>query len=64
MNSEQQETVTVAGLIEALQKMPQAAKVQVWLPGKYIDLCSAFVMTDYVLIKGNVGKCRAYDSGT
>ena len=46
--------MTVAQLAAALEKLPQDARVQVWLPGQYIDLAHAWLYREgLVMIEGN-----------
>lgn len=47
-------TLTVAELRKRLEGMPAHAKVQVWLPGTYINIGNIFANEAKVLIEGNV----------
>lgn len=54
--SDPDRTLTVAQLRKSLEGMPDAAKVQVWLPGTYINLSNVFANEARVLIEGNVAQ--------
>ena len=53
-------SITVIDLIKALQAMPEAAPVMVWMPGSYINLNTPWLAggkeKGTVLMEGNVAE--------